>query len=331
MRKITSLFFISLLTFNLYSEDSYQLGEGLKVGDLPIFVGGYFSIDYKHKRDFNRYRIDDIAFMSYGQKDKFSYMAEFEFKEFYVKTKEKGVSTIERDNKLHIERLYFDYALTDNYSFRIGKFNSPIGYWNLVPINVLRETTSSPISTYIIYPKFTTGAIVNYQNFDTDSYDVKFILQHNRDFDDEYNNYKIDEHYGVSLGFENYSFAMKFNSGYFHLNKEIKNSDRYYALLSAQIDRESYQLLGEIGTQYSDSHFTTPYALYLQGLYRFNEHNIGILRFESYRDKVSNRDDEIVVFGYTYRPLYPIALKAEYQLHSEQESNIILLSLSVLF
>ncbi|SFP29961.1 porin [Hydrogenimonas thermophila] len=330
MRKIISLFFILFSSINLYSDD-YQLGEGLKVSDFPVYVGGYFSIDYKHENDYDRYRIDDLAILSYGKKDKFSYMAEFEFKELYVKEYDQNTSTTEHNSKFHIERLYIDYTINDNYSIRVGKYNSPIGYWNLMPINVLRETTSSPVSTYIIFPKFTTGVTLKYQNYESETLDVEFLAQQNEDIDDEYNNYKIDEHYGVSVEYEKDTFSLKFNGGYFHLNKSQIESSRYYAMLSAQIERERYQILCEIGRQYSNNLVSTPYALYLQGLYYFNDHNIGVLRFESYKDKVMNKDDEIVIFGYTYRPLYPVALKAEYQIHSEEANDKLLFSFSVLF
>lgn len=331
MQNIISVFFVLLLTLNLYSEDGYQLGEGLKISDLPIYVGGYFSIDYQHKTNYDRYRIDDLAILSYGKKDKFSYMAELEFKELYVKIDDQNSSTTERNNKFHIERFYVDYTVNDNYYLRLGKYNSPIGYWNLMPINVLRETTSSPVLTYIIFPKFTTGMTLQYQSYNSETFNIEFLAQHNEDLDDEYNNYKVNEHYGFVLGYENDFIALKFNGGYFHLNGSQIERSRYYALLSSQIDRERYQLLCEIGTQYSNDHFSTPYALYLQGLYHFNDQNSGILRFESYRNKLENKDDKIVILGYTYRPLYPVAFKAEYQIHSEQESNKLLFSFSVLF
>ena len=330
MRKIIPLFFVLLSFNNLYSDD-YQLGEGLKVNDFPIYVGGYFSIDYQHEHSYDRYRIDDLAILSYGKKDKFSYMAELEFKELYVRVYDQNSSTTEHNSRLHIERLYIDYTINDNYSLRVGKYNSPIGYWNLMPINVLRETTSSPISTYIIFPKFTTGITLQYQNYYSETFDVEFLVQHNEDLDDEYNNYKIDEHYGLSIEYENDSFALKFNGGYFHLNESEIERRRYYAMLSAQIEREKYKILCEIGRQYSNSRISTPYALYLQGLYYFNDHNIGVLRFESYKDEVMKKSEQIVIFGYTYRPLYPVALKAEYQIHSKKKSDRLLLSFSVLF
>jgi hypothetical protein len=331
MRQLITYLLLLLGSIHLYSDESYQLGEGVHIGSLPLYLGGYFSIDYQHKEDFNRYRIDDLALLSYGNYKKLSYIVELEYKALYVHTDDNHNSTTEWNPTLHIERLYGDYALNDNFCLRIGKYNSPIGFWNLTPINVLRETTSNPITSSIIFPKFTTGIALNYQSFSSHTMQAELLIQHNTDLDDEYNNYKVDQHYGLSIGYEYEDIALKFNIGYFHINHTIEHNQRYYGLISAQIDKEQYQILSEVGTQADKNGLTTPYALYLQGLYRWSENHITILRLESYHDKIQDQKEQIAVVGYTYRPYYPIALKVEYQLHSHHENNQILLSLSVLF
>jgi len=309
------------------NSDSYELGEGIQLGTLPIYVGGYISADIYYRDDYIRYRLDDIAFLSYGSKGKFSYMAELEFKDLYVNEQYEYNSSTHSDTQLHIERLYVDYALQDQVNLRIGKYNSPIGYWNMVPINVLRETTSNPITSYIIFPRFTTGVEINYQQYEEESFALEVSIQHNEDLDDEYNNYQIDEHYEVGIEYENGYFGIKLNGGYFHLYEQKQK--RTYFLLAAKIEDEQYQILAEVGSQYGENEFTTTYAGYLQGLYRITEHHIAIARFESYQDTLEQ--DYSTLIGYTYRPLYPIALKGEYQIHSNSSKNAALFSFSVLF
>ncbi|MDQ1244698.1 MAG: hypothetical protein QG565_1038, partial [Campylobacterota bacterium] len=51
----------------------------------------------------------------------------------------------------------------------------------------------------------------------------------------------------------------------------------------------------------------------------------------SYDDNLNATDDDMLIFGYTYRPLYPIAIKSEYQFHSQSDQNQFLFSFSVLF
>ncbi len=330
MKKII---FIFILTLSLYAkENSYELGKGFQIPSLPFYVGAYMSLDYKNMTNENIYRIDDLAVLGYGDYDKFSYMAEVEYKEFLSKTYKGDESYISRDMQLHIERVYIDYNYNENYMFRIGKYNSPIGFWNLLPVNVLKQTTSNPISTNIIYPKFTTGGGLSYSSFNEGELKIELLLQESVDLDDEYNNYKINQHYGISTLYEKDEYSLKFNSGYFHrIEDNISEDKLYYLLLSAKYETENYQLLSEIGYQQSSTQITTPYAGYIQWLYRFTEQHLGALRFEAYDDNMNKKKDEIGILSYTYRPSYPIAIKSEYQLHSISQENQILFSFSVLF
>jgi len=327
------LIILLFLATLIKADDEYNLGEGIQVGSLPLYIGGYFSIDYKGADDEDTYRLDDIAILGYGSYNKFSYIAELEFKEFYVKKNSPDSHETSQDRKLYIERLYIDYDFNENYMFRVGKYNSPVGFWNLFPINVLKETTSNPISPSIIYPSFTTGLGISYSTYDSGELKIEAMLQNNKDFNSEYNNYKSDKHYGFGLSYEKDNYAIKINGGYFHKNdNKIIRDNLYYILASAKYETDDYQVLSEIGRQRSKEDITTNHAGYIQGLYRFTQHHIGIIRIESYETNAKKHlNDELIVLGYTYRPLYPIAIKSEYQFYSNSKLNQILLSISVLF
>jgi len=160
------------------------------------------------------------------------------------------------------------------------------------------------------------------------------MLQNNKDLDAQYNNYEMDKHYGFGISYEQNDATIKLNGGYFHkTDNKIIEDKLYYFLLSAKYEKNTYQILAELGTQKSKDTFTTKYAGYLQGLYRFTEKHIAVARVESYNyTKVKNDiDEDIIVLGYTYRPLYAIPIKAEYQFHSDSNLNQVLISLSVLF
>ena len=333
MRRLT---LILVLCLHLFADDKYQLGEGFQVGSLPLYFGGYFSTEYSNSKDLSRYSVDDIAFLGYGGYDKFSYLIELEFKEFYVKSWQNDLSQTTQDHKLYLERVYLDYNVDENYQFRFGKYNSPIGFWNLLPINVLRETTSSPVSTEIIFPRFTTGVDATYSHYATDTLKVDLMLQHNDGLDETYNNYNTDRHYALGLSYEKNDLTLKVNGGYFHRddhpdNQVLDSADLYYLLLSAKYEADDYQLMAELGSQHSNDTFTTPYAGYFQGVYRLTPRHIAVARVESYNDKRADEADDIMIFGYTYRPLYPIALKAEYQFHSLNGRDQFLCSFSMMF
>jgi hypothetical protein len=331
----TFLLFISALIAQenqIDKSNNYTLGEGIQIAQYPIYIGGYFSTDYLNVGTKNRYRVNNLALLSYGNYDKFSYMAEFEYKGLYILNKNAGKYTSTTDTAIHTERFYIDYNMNENYLFRVGKYNSPIGYWNLLPINVLRETTSNPISTLILFPTFTTGIMVSYSTFGKANLKVNLLLQKNADLDASYNNYRMDDHYGLGLVYEKNEWNFKLNLGEFDgLFVNAKSQILYYYMASLKYETEKFQIMSEIGSQKSDKSYTTRYAGYVQGLYHINEEHAAVLRLESYDDVYHNIKEDIAVFGYSYRPTYPVSIKTEYQLHSLQKNNQFLLSFSVLF
>ena len=326
MRQLFGIFIIFL---SLHAQVNYELGNGIQVGSLPLYLGGYFSLNYENRADTKKYYIDDLSILGYGSYDKFSYMAELEYHDLYSQTSIGDDTTIKRDTQLHPERLYFDYDYNENYTFRAGRYNSSIGFWNLLPINVLRQTTSDP-KTQDLFPNFTTGADITYASYNDSEFKVDLMLENNKDIDPTYNNYNIDKLYGFGAAYEKDDYSIKFNAGYFRTLNTM-NDNLYYFLLSAKYDTDDYELSSEVGRQESKERITTPYAGYLQGLYRFSSKHIGIIRLESYDDKLQDRSDTFSVLGYTYRPSYPVAIKSEYQFHTLNKENQFLFSVSVLF
>ncbi|MDF1876801.1 hypothetical protein JHD47_03110 [Sulfurimonas sp. SAG-AH-194-L11] len=334
--KLIVLFFL-LFSFMhaddlLQEESSYELGEGVKIGSLPLYLGGYFSLDYQQQNDEKRYRLDDIALLAYGSYSKFSYLTELEYKEFYTYTQDSNSTMVEQDTHLHIERLFVDYNYNENYMLKLGKFNSQVGFWNLLPINVLRDTSSNPLSTEIIFPRFTTGVYGAYTSYDSGELKFDLTLQNNDDLDANYNNYTIDKHYALGLTYSQDFLELKLNVGVFD-NYIVNNTlqELYYFLASLQYETQDYKIMAEVGTQKSDERFITPYAGYIQGLYNITPKHAAIIRLESYEDRMTRLEDSFAIFAWTYRPLYPVAWKVSYQVHSMKSANKFLFSWSVLF
>ena len=332
---IRSLFVISLFFYTaLYGQDSkYQLGQGIQVGELPLYIGGYFSLDYEH--DYGKQRslsLDELAIMAYGENNNFSYMLELEAEDVYNEVFGNEASE-ELNEEIHIERLYINYDYNEQYSLKLGKFNSPIGFWNRIPINVLRDTSSSPSVTTLLFPRFTTGADFLYQTENDYEISIDTIIQGGKDLDNAlnneiYNNFNADSHYGFGISLQNDTWNYQFNTGYFHLTLD----EKYYYLLGAvKYEQCDFKLQGELGSQFNDEGTTIPYVVYLQGSYMMKENHQAIVRFEAYKDNPTDTKDSFAVIGYTYRPLYPIAVKGEYQWHSLHEENKMILSISVLF
>ena len=339
MRSVRVLLVSLLLGNALLFGGEYELGEGLQVEETPIYIGGYISLDAAKytKQEKSHARIDDIAFLSYGSYDKFSYMAEFEFKEFYTKYWEEDTTYSKKNTKLYAERLYLDYALNENIFLRGGKYNSNVGYWNLTPINVLRDTTSSPKTAQIIFPKYTTGIDLSYHLFGSDEYLFNLTLQNNNSLDEEYNNFYINKHIGGGFEYIHNNLSLKLNLGYFHNKDHTQNyTDNLYAYGSFLYDDDTFKLMGAVGNRVDENfHALVEFSGYLQAVYEIADKHYPVVRLEYFDTDPAAADglekDTSLILGYTYRPLYPVALKVEYQLHSQNKENRVLTSFAVMF
>ena len=336
-RKLYKILFLLLIfPILLFSEsENYTLGNGYKVPALPIYIGGYLSTQYINNREPKKdtFQINDAALLGYGSYNRFSYLAELEVVNLYKKELD-SAKEASSNTDAHIERLYVDYSINEQYLLRVGKFTSPIGYWNITPINVLRDTTSNPVMSYIVYPKYTSGLDLSYEHLNDYETKVDVIAQDNDDIDEKYNNIKVDKHYALGIKITNELISFKLNGGYFHSEPTSgSGQDLYYSVASFLFDNDTLKVSGEIGNQFSNNKTTIPYAMYLQSVYTFHKNHYAIVRLESYKenDNLQNIKDSASIFAYTYRPIYPIAIKAEYQVHSYSELNQFMASFSVLF
>ncbi len=324
-------FFILLFIVSLLKAEEYTIGNGIKIPKLPLYAGGYIALDYiGQSDDYNRFRIDDIALIGYGSYDRFSYLGEFEIKNAYKK--EWGKKSAEKGNsRINIERLYFDYAYSDELEFRLGKFNTPAGYWNLTPITVLRDSASNPHLAYVLYPRYTTGVQISYEDHLNDGDAYTLMIQNNHDLDDDYNNIFIKNHTLLGVEHIGEELSFKANMGYFLTTTDMKF---YYFLLAAFYETRSYKISCEYGARRGESKWTVPYAFYLQGVYHMALRHDLIGRFESYKinqGAYRPKHENIGIIGYTYRPIHPIAYKVEYQLSSYSDDGRFKLSFSILF
>lgn len=328
MKRIISILFFFLCPSLYAQKPDYELGKGIQLGGLPLYLGGYLSVEYEDTNSNEEIlKLDELALILYGEQDHLSYMLELEQEDIYSSSGYNNSST------LHLERLYLNYGFNENYEITLGKFNSIIGIWNQTPINVLRDTSSNPTITTQLFPKFVSGFEFKYHTFNDHMLTINTMFQKGEDLDrvlnkEIYNNFDIDGHYGAGVSLQQNETVYQLNAGYF----ELASGESYSYLLGAfKYEQSKYKLQGELGTQFSHGKNTIPYIGYFQGTYTVQEHHEAILRIESYDDRNIKIKDTFAVIGYTYRPYYSVAVKGEYQWHKLKEENELLLSISVLF
>jgi hypothetical protein len=339
MRKLNSSLIFRrglLLSFLAFSssitaqESAYQIGRGFEISDF-LTLGGYFSTEYELGEDKNAFLVDDLAILAYGDNGgQFSYLLELE--SIDVLTVDFENDTSETNWPATIERLYGDYKFSDYLGFRVGKQISPIGYWNLQPINVLRETTSNPRYSRQMFPKFITGvSMYGFTPFDeTLSYQI--YGQNSRDMDQDNLNIAIDKHYGVSLEKEiGNGWKVGGSIGRF---RQLDQTKTRYAQLNSRYDTAKFSAIAEGILNYQDTvagKSENSSAFYLQGEYRVTPQHALIARAEYYKDGIIDIKERVGILGYSFRPVYPVSLKFEYQWHADSNENQFVSSFSVLF
>lgn len=307
------------------------MGQGLTLSE-KLHLGGYFSTDYQSSDTVKQFRVDDIAVLGYGTLlPKISYLVELEAAPFYQKDYASGAE--QYNARFYYERLYADYEHSQLLNFRLGKQISPIGYWNMEPINVLRDTSSSPLYSYKLFPKFLSGCDI-YGHLDEDA-SLKYHLfgQKNNHLDGETLNIDSDQFFALSLEHElNSEFTYGGSIGNF-ITKDEKHTN--YLQLDAKYDFYPFIFQAEAAyNDVSDTRLETKtykFGGYTQGIYHLNTKHAFVGRYEYFHDSSLSLTNNIGVIGYSYRPIYPVSLKGELQYNSDERYNKFLLSLSVLF
>ncbi len=296
------------------------------VYETPFYLGGYLSTEYIKGDRQEAFLFDDIAFLAYAEGARWDFVAELEAKNIYI---EQSRPTDMQSSNLNfsIERLNLTYYIDDANTIRIGKFNTPVGFWNLTPINVLRETTSNPYIIDNTFPKLTSGLC--YRRSINQNYDLLYIvLQNNDEIDSSYNNFNIKQHYSATLEIEK-EIIYKGSVGYF---KEREGSNSVYALAALRYDLFNHTFTLEASTRRKDSKTVVPYDIYFQYVWNFAEKYFLIGRIERYRTEYSKKLEEAIgVAGLTYRPAPNVAIKAEYDRYSFEKRDKILFSFSFIF
>lgn len=317
------------LLINLHAEE-YQLGRGVQIND-QLNVGGYFSTEFQSNRQNESFTLDDVAVMAYGDiNPMFSYLAELEAVGFYHKNLTDG--TEDGSQKFHVERLYGDIWMSDTFNIRLGKELTPIGYWNMVPINVLRDTTSNPLYSMLLFPKFLTGIDINGYIPETEGMRYHLFGQKNHDLDEEYINIPNTHFFGFSIEKE---ISMEWNAGG-SIGEYITKTNQRTRFLQSNIkyDDTRWQVMAEgliAKSEYNDIQDAYALSAYVQAMYHYTPEHAVIGRYEYFNDHHTAYKDNIATLGYSYRPWYPVSLKGEYQWHSLNDENRALFSFSVLF
>ncbi|WP_028079757.1 hypothetical protein [Solimonas soli] len=135
--------------------------HGYALGDSGFNLGGYAAVDAADElgHDAAATLRSLSLLLSWQGEGRWSFFSELEGENLAtINADDIGAG---HDTELALERLYVDYAWSDALQFRVGKFLTPIGRWNVIHAAPLTWTTSRPLITESTFPTNATGAMVH--------------------------------------------------------------------------------------------------------------------------------------------------------------------------
>lgn len=135
----------------------YVPGRGLRLGWTGLHIGAFTTLEIDDLRDEPaRVELDGLNFLvSWEPLDFVKGFAEVEIGGLLLYDTESD--DVRSDVDFQVERLYADLGRSDALNLRIGKFQTPIGIWNVVPAEPFTWTANDPVLVETAFDEHQTG------------------------------------------------------------------------------------------------------------------------------------------------------------------------------
>ncbi len=123
----------------------YRPARGLRVGNTGLTIGGFSTLEIEREDgEPGEVALDGLNLLVlYEPIDELRFFGEVEFGDLFVwQTNE---SDVEISPDVIVERLYAEYSASDALNLRLGKFQTPVGRWNLAPAEPFVWTATQPL------------------------------------------------------------------------------------------------------------------------------------------------------------------------------------------
>lgn len=293
------------------ADHAYVLGHGLRIADTGFTLGGYSALHYERFRQGSpRLALSNASLFVWWEGDgRWKFFSETDL-ENSITTKDHPLPG--KDRYVALERFYFDYALTDSVTARIGKFLTPIGRWNLIHADPLVWTTSRPLTTEAAFPTNATGLMLSgtVTAFGTGiDYSV-----YGSQGDEIRNNPNMDPFYeahGLHLSFP-VSAGTQVGLSYAGFEQDSSREDEKHLLgLDVHWSRDRYEISVEAIRRSSSTGTGEARGGFVQGVVPLSERLYAVARYESFHQPAVGPAVHIRVVGLNYRLTPAVSLKAE--------------------
>jgi hypothetical protein len=300
----------------LLSSELYTLGEGLRLGNTKLYIGGYISTEYeKDKGEEGEFIFDDLSFFLYGDIGRnTSIFSEIENSHF-LEINDSG-DTTSKEN-WQVERLYLDHMYRESLHIRVGKFLTPIGSWNELHADPLTWTVSRPLVTTAAFPEFITGLqfFGDLTKGDED-FNYSLALQNNESINERTGFRQTNLFYSLRLRWlASPKFEVSVPIAYY---TELYLNDKVYLAGLEFIYKPGNLVLSSEATHsridLKEGGWSREYGYYLQATHPILKDNIFlVLRHDYFKARKNAGIHKALSIGGVYKPKPPIVFKVEYR------------------
>jgi hypothetical protein len=311
----------------------YRAGRGLHLGNTGLNIGGFAAVEFEREKGGpGLVALDNLNFLVLFEPTAFlKGFAEVEVDELFEWeiNSDKTTSNV----NVNFERLYGDLSLDDAINLRVGKFQTPVGRWNLIRAEPLTWTASEPALVEEAFDEHQTGGAVFgslLSSSDALSYWLygQFMDPLDPDTDSEPAERSAGGRleYGGALG--------EFSVGVSFLASELSAEWNYLAGLDAEWQIGPLGLMSEFAITRGDIEGRDLWGVYLQGVYEALPGVYLVARYEHFDPSGSGGDADLADLGVTWIPLSFLRLKVDYRISNQQTELVrrgLNANLSVLF
>jgi len=319
------------------SKPDYQLGQGYRFGDSGFTVGGYTSLQYQDLQNTgpgnSQASLSHLSMFVWWQN-------ESHLKFFSELDNQNPLSADDQaqDNGhefLSVERLYFDYTINDAFTFRAGKFLTPIGRWNQIHADPLVWTTSRPLITVNVFPEHISGGMAlgnisiaglqaDYMAYSSIGTDIRPDSAEGQ-FNEAYGarlNLPVNDSLQMGLSYASYEIT-----GASAANAQLLGADFIWSSNGIEISAEGAYRISSLGSPY------TIKGGFLQAVAPVYGRLYAVGRVESVGNGPTLEATRLGVLGINYRYSRAVSLKAEliHGINQPINDSGFLSSVSVLF
>jgi hypothetical protein len=323
----------------LFSVDSpigaieYRAGRGLHFGRTGLNIGGFTTLEFEREEGGpGELALDGLNFLVLLQPiDWARAFAEIEIDNLL--TWQTDQSSVESDPEAVIERLFGDLILSDPLTARFGKFQTPVGRWNLVPAEPFTWSATEPVVVETAFDEHTTGAALLGSLYpDSGTLDYWIYGQVLDPLHPSESPDPLDRSVGARLQFDR--SVGQWSVGASFLASELGPDWSYLGGLDAEWLIGPLELTGEFTIQRGNIEDRDLWDVYVQGVYEVllgclpNVYLVG--RYEHFHPSEPDNDANLWDLGVTWIPRPYLRLKATYRL-SDRETNDVARGVKVTF